>query len=208
MLYAQINPETKQMINTQIELPERWITPDGVTITRFNKLPIDVLKSLGWLPVIYDEIVSEAYFYQEPPKYDEKNNQFIYEAIPYDIELLRNDALQRIDQTASNTCAKYISQGVGQDARYLMKHIQAVDYLVDVPNNIEKYPMIKKEAELSGMSYVDMANLIINTANEWINIAAEIESIRCSTKMKIKKAKDNAEIVRLRDNAITGLETL
>ena len=206
MLYVQINPDNLQMIGTKKELPERWITPGGVTINRFSQLPIDVLKSLNWLPVIY-ESKDDNSFYQDPPRYDAENKQFVYEAIPYNIELLKSEALQKIDRAASDVCAKYISQGVGQDARYIIKHRQAIDYLEDI-DNIAEYPIIKKEAELSNISYLDMANMIVQVANEWIFIAAEIEAIRCSTKMRCKKAEDNAEIIKLRDKAVFDLEAL
>lgn len=206
MLYAQINPVNLQMIDSQKELPERFITSNGVTINRFNQLPQDVLKSLDWLPVIYEPKTEDS-FYQDPPRYDAENRQFVYDAIPYDIELLRDDALQKIDQVASEVCAKYISQGVGQDARYLVKYAQALDYLKNI-DNIDKHPMIKKEADASKMSYLDMANLIVKTANKWILIAAEIEAIRCSSKKKCKNATENADIIKLRDMTIAGLEAL
>ena len=205
-MYAQINRETNLMIGVPKEVPQRWITPDGVTISSFNKLSKVILQAFDWLPVIYEELMDGA-THNLQSVYDKINQQFIFEAIPQDTNILIKQSERRIDEAASFTCEKYISQGVGQDARYLMKYIQAVDYLVDVSSNIEKYLMIKREAELSGMSYLDMANLIIKTANEWINIAAEIEAIRCSTKMKIRKAKDNAEIIRLRNKAIADLET-
>lgn len=206
MIYAQINPDNLQMIGTPVELPARFITPSGVTISRFDQLPVDTLKSLNWLPVIY-EPKDDNSFYQDPPRYDAENKQFVYDAIPYDIELLKSDALQRIDQAASEVCVKYISQGVGQDARYFIKYIQAIDYLEDI-DNIDKYLMIKKEAEASEMPYLDMAILIVKTANEWINIASEVEAIRCSSKKKCKETKNNTELVELRDSAISGLEAL
>ena len=81
------------------------------------------------------------------------------------IHLLKNDALQRIDRAASEVCVKYISQGVGQDARYIIKHIQAINYLEDIDNK-------KLIRELSILTYVGhrLALQLIHNKGSKLNV--------------------------------------
>lgn len=207
MIYAQIDKKTNQVINKPTKLPERWTTHEGATINYFNKLSRITLQTFNWLPVVYEELTDGA-THNSQPVFDKVNQQFIFEAIPQDINILIKQSEYRIDEAASFASKKYISQGVGQDARYLLKYRQAIDYIADIPINIDKYIMIKREAELSGISYDELAFLIIETTNDWINIAAEIEALRCSGKKKCKKAKDVTEIIQFRDITVLALESI
>lgn len=207
MPYAQINKETNQMVGVPVELPTRWITPSGVTINYFNKLSKNILQAFDWLPVVYEELIDGA-THSSQPIFDEVNQQFIFEAIPQDINILIKESERRIDEAASFICEKYISQGIGQDCRYMIKREQAIAFLIDVPENINKYQMIKREAEFREISYDSLAFLIVETANNWINLAAEIEALRCSGKERCKNAINITKVIQFRDATILALEQI
>ena len=189
------------------KLPERLITPVGATIIRFNKLSKRSLWAFDWLPVIYEELMDGA-THSEKPVYDKINQQFIFEAIPQNIDILLKQSERRIDEAASFASARYISQGVGQEYRYMIKREQAINFLNDSESVMADYPMIKREAEETNMAPVEVAQLISNKANLWIDFAAEVEALRCGGKKKCREAADVTEIIQHRNAAISALELI
>ena len=207
MPYAQINKETNQMINKPTKLPERWITPEGVTINFFNKLSKNILQAFDWLPVIYEELMDGA-THNSQPVFDEVCQRFIFEAIPQNIDILLKQSERRIDEAASFASARYISQGVGQECRYMIKREQAINFLRDPEPDMADYPMIKREADETGQTPKDIAHLIVNTACLWIDLAAEVEALRCGGKKKCREAAGVTEVIQHRDAAISALELI
>ena len=207
MLHAQINKETNQMIKVPTKLPSRWITPNGVTINFFNKLSKNILQVFDWLPVIYEELTDGA-THNSQPVFDEINQQFVFEAIPQDINVLIKQSERRIDEAASFACERYISQGIGQEMRYMIKREQAINFLRNPEPVMADYPMIKREAEETGRTPKEIAQLIFDTACLWIGLAAEIEALRCGGKKKCREAVDVTEIIQYRDAAISALELI
>ena len=207
MLYAQINKETKQMKDQPTKLPDRWITPEGATITRFSKLSKISLQTFDWLPVVYEELTDGA-THNLQPVFDEVSQQFIFEAIPQDISILVKQSERRIDEAASFASARYISQGVGQECRYMIKREQAINFLRDPEPDMADYPMVKREADETGRTPKEIAQLIFDTACLWIDLAAEIEALRCGGKKKCREAADVTEVIQFRNAAISALELI
>ncbi len=207
MIYAQINRKTNQMINSPSQLPQRLLTSEGTTINRFNKLSEIILCAFDWLPVIYEELIPGT-TYSLAPTYNKVKQQFIFKTIPQDFNILLKESEFKIDEAASFACAKYISQGVGQDARYMIKREQAINYLRDTEPDMANYPMIKREADETGVALKELARLIVDTACLWINLAAEIEALRCGGKKKCRDARDVSEVIQFRDAAISALELI
>ena len=205
MQYAQIKNE--QMVNKPIKLPDRWTTPEGATITHFNKLSKTSLRAFDWLPVIYEEL-SDGATHSEKPVYNKIRQRFVFEAIPQDVDILLKQSERRIDEAASFACARYISQGVGQEYRYMIKREQAINFLIYPEPILSDYPMIKREAEETGRTPKEMAQLIVDTACLWIDLAAEIEALRCGGKKKCREAVDVAEVIQFRDAAMSALELI
>lgn len=205
MQYAQI--KNGQMVNKPTVLPDRWITPEGATISRFNKLSRKSLQTLDWLPVIYEELLDGA-THNSQPVFDKVNQQFMFEAIPQDINILIKQSEQKINKAASFACGRYISQGTGQECRYMIKREQAINFLRDVNQPLSGYPMIKREAEETGRTSKEMAQLIVDTACIWIDLAAEIEAMRCGGRKKCRESVDVAEIIQYRNAAISVLELI
>lgn len=207
MQYAQIDKETNQMIDAPTKLPGRWTTPEGATITHFNKLSKKSLQAFGWLPVIYEGLVDGS-THSEKPVYDKIKQRFVYEAIPQNIDILLKQSERRINEAASFASARYISQGVGQECRYMIKREQAINFLRDSEPILSNYPMIKREAEETGRTPKEIAQLIVDTACLWIELAAEIEALRCGGKKKCREAAGVTEVIQFRDAAISALELI
>jgi hypothetical protein len=194
MLYAQINKTTNQMKSKPAKLPDRWITPEGATITHFSKLSKISLQTFDWLPVIYEELTDGA-THSEKPVYDKTNQRFVFEAIPQNIDILLKQSERRIDEAASFASARYISQGVGQEYRYMIKREQAISFLRDPEQPLSDCHMIKREAEETA-------------ACLWIDLAAEIEALRCGGKKKCREAIDVTDVIQYRNAAISALELI
>lgn len=205
MQYAQIKND--QMIDKPVKLPDRWTTPEGATITHFNKLSKMSLQAFGWLPVIYEELTDGA-THSEKPVYDKTKQQFVFEAIPQDISILVKQSERRIDEAASFACSRYISQGVGQECRYMIKREQAINFLCDFEPILANYPMVKREADETNRTPKEVAQLIVDTFCLWIDLAAEVEALRCGGKKKCREAAGVTEVIQFRDAAISALELI
>ena len=205
MQYAQI--KNGQIITEPAKLPDRWTTSEGATITHFSKLSKQSLQAFRWLPVIYEELTDGA-THSLIPIHDKTNQRFVFEAIPQNIDILLKQSERRIDEAASFACARYISQGIGQECRYMIKREQAINFLHDLKQPLSDYPMIKREAEETDRTPKETARLIIDTACLWIELAAEIEAMRCGGKKKCRESRDVAEVIQFRNAAISALELI
>lgn len=214
MKYAQINFDTLQMVSkVYASLPTRWTTSDGATISQFNLLPQAALYGLGWVPVVYEEIENaETHKYSLSPTYDEENKQFVFEAVAIDIDKLKSEACDAIDQAASDACARYISTGVGQEMRYLQKSDQAAAFVTaydagEDPDP-EGYPFVKAEAEACGEDCITRARYIVETTEAWITAGTAIESTRMGGKTSVNNATTNDDVIAFRDTTLAALEEL
>ncbi|RMD67294.1 hypothetical protein D6833_00385, partial [Candidatus Parcubacteria bacterium] len=98
-------------------------------------------------------------------------------------------AEQRVDAAAGEARARYITVAPGQEAVYNLKLQQAKDYqAAGNPADATPWPLINQEATARGVSPSQVATEIITTANQWIQIAAQIEAIRMKAKADIKAA--------------------
>ena len=212
--YAQINFDTLQMVNGPRLLPTRWTTSTGATINNFSSLGQSVLYALGWVPVVYEEITdTESYELRSTPTYDEENKQFLYEAVVKDIDLLKTKACLAIDTAASEASAKYVTDGIGQEMRYLNKLAEVKGYLAAIEAgeapDINDYPILQAEADAMGETdYAAYAQTISDAAAAWLVVAASIEAARISGKTAVNAAETNAAVIEARNDAITALEAI
>ena len=85
--YAQYNRERLQMIGVPQNLPTQWKTISGADISNFHLLSKSVLRELGWVPVVYEDLPNaEAYYSSSSPTWDAENSQFIFEAVATDLD--------------------------------------------------------------------------------------------------------------------------
>lgn len=212
MLYAQFNQATFQMIGSPQNLPARWTTADGATISGFNALPQAALFALGWAPVAYEELpCSEAYYYSVAAAWDADNMQFVYTAIARDLAVVLSQAELVIDDAASEACARYASTGACQDMRYLKKYECAVAYLAtlaagETPGSTVCF--VTAEAEACGVSALEKAQEIVAVHDQWTALAVQIEALRIGGKVKCKAAIDATALLAQRDETVAALGAL
>lgn len=211
MLYAQFNPATFQMIGSPQNLPTRWTTPDGATISGFDALPQAALYALNWAPVVYEPLPdSEAYYYRAAATWDAENKQFIYTVLARDLAVVLAGAELAIDEAASAACARHCSTGVCQEMRYLKKHECAVAYLAAVAagETPGSNCFVTVEAEACGVTPLEKAQEIVAVHDQWTALAVQIEALRIGGKIKCKACTDAEAMLARRDETIAALGAL
>lgn len=119
------------------------------------------------------------------------------------------DALDQIDQTAGKARLKYITSVPGQAETYQRKEQQAREWKAAGFTGTPPV-FVAAEAQALGQDPVDVANYIIETADQWGNFKGpQIEATRRKWKVAIEQAgSDEAAIVAARDAGIAELMTL
>ncbi len=211
-MYAQFNQATFQMIGSPQNLPARWTTADGATISGFNALPQAALFALGWAPVTYEELpCSEAYYCSVAATWDAENKQFLYAAIARDLAVVLAQVETAIDEAASEACVRYASTGACQDMRYLKKYECAVAYLSAVAAGEEPGTtscFVTLEAEACGVTALEKAQEIVAVHDAWCALAMNIEALRIGGKVKCKACAEHLALLAQRDETVAALGAL
>lgn len=205
-LYAQIDTATGQMVGKPQPLPARWITPDGVTIGLFDRLPRQVLASLGWVPVEFEALPSPCtHRHSAHPVYDADSATMVYRAEPVDIDLLRQDACRAIDQAAAEAAGQDVTPGM--ELRYMAK-AQEARRIVQLGAKAKpgKWPLLEAEAGALGESLLDRAKVVDQAHAAWERRMARIEAARVSGKAAVQAASTRDAIVEARDEALSALQ--
>jgi len=205
--YAQYNRDTLQMIGKPQNLPESFTASTGCVLTGFNKLTDDVLLSLGWVPVIYQDLVNtEAYYWSSIPKWDAENMRFVYEAVATNIDEVQENCELAIDEAASNACARYLSTGTAQELRYQQKALELATY--QLSGDQADCPVIAAEAERCGVSFEEKLAEITATRNQWVSLCAAVEAERIGGKRACAALSDAIEKLAQRDASIAILNAI
>lgn len=124
-----------------------------------------------------------------------------------DLAQARAAAIVAIDACAARTRLKFITSGAGQTSVYILKEQQARAYAA--ANFAGAAPLfVQAEADASGHSAQQAAEVIIAKADEWITAAAEIERARRAGKIEVDSADTLEEIETARTNAATALQAI
>jgi hypothetical protein len=107
---------------------------------------------------------------------------------------LRADTTARIDGAAEQARLRHITPGAGQARAYERKRAQAEAVIAEPNIDPAKVPHIAGEAELNGVSLVDMAKLIIETAERKDALCAAIDIARLAAKKAVRAGATPAEI--------------
>lgn len=111
-----------------------------------------------------------------------------------DLDTARGDAKWKIDQAAEQERALYITTGDGQAMVYQRKEAEARAFLDDPLIDPAKIPHIVSEANMQGKTFAEIAQLIIDMADAWMNISALIEGTRLKAKADVESATSLEEI--------------
>jgi hypothetical protein len=118
-------------------------------------------------------------------------------------------ALSNIDQAAGIVRLKYITSAPGQTEIYLEKTEEAIDYTVaGYPEDASSYPFIVAEANASGITCREAAEMIIKKKSLWLGKAAKIEEVRRTGKITIRQLKSVDDVASTEKATIVGLNAI
>lgn len=108
---------------------------------------------------------------------------------------LKAAAKVKIDAEAEAVRGQFITLGSGQAMVYMEKRLEAEDVCANpAMNDWAAVPHIGREAELSGISLLDQAAIILTMAEHWKGVSSMIEKIRLAAKNAVDAATNPAEI--------------
>lgn len=125
------------------------------------------------------------------------------------IQTMVRDSLVMIDNEAGNTRLRYITSVPGQSETYQRKEQQAREWKAE--GFVGDPPVfVAYEAQALGQDPVDVANYIIETADNWANVKGpQIEAARRKWKVAIERAGSDAKaIIATRNAGIAELMAL
>lgn len=117
--------------------------------------------------------------------------------------------IDEINKVAEKVRNKYLTPGYGQLLTYQEKYEEAADFVAaGYPSNLESYPFISIETEITGKTKEQVTDDIISAKATTTLMLVDIERIRLNAKMNIIKAESESEIKTSRSTAITALEVI
>ena len=111
-----------------------------------------------------------------------------------DLEPLRAQMKERVDQLAEEARARLITIGSGMAMTYLRKADAARMFLDGTTISDAQRQRLLDEATRLNVSIEDAANVIVTNADAWEKTDAEIDNIRLSAKSAITAAKNGTAI--------------
>lgn len=172
--------------------PDTKIPPDAVEIT--SEQYRDLLENVGRRKV---QIVNGDMQVVEhtPP--------------PPPLDQIKSAAASAIDFAAGAARARYITIAPGQEATYQIKAEQAAAYKsAGYPADASPWALIDLEAQATGSTPRDTADLVLATRDAWVQIAAQIEAARIGGKQAVAQAADGAAVDAARDTTLAALEVM
>ena len=124
------------------------------------------------------------------------------------LDELRAAAGAAVDSRAENVRLRYITGGAGQASTYIEKASQADSFKAAGYPAGAVPPMVQAEADATGQTPQQAADLILATRDAWLVKGAQIERERRRGKVDIDAARDEAGVAAARDASIAALELL
>ncbi len=139
-----------------------------------------------------------------------------------DIAKLRDATKREIDGAAEalRSHPKLLTPGSGMALTYKTKELQAREFLATpdwfdeqgafVPANYEPgtYPLLDVSVGIEGDDVYQVARIVQEMADQWIQAAAAIEGVRLSSKNAVDAAATPATIAAAKDQAIAGFSQI
>ena len=115
---------------------------------------------------------------------------------PVDINIVRSNALGKIDRTAELIRQKFITPGAGQALVYQVKEQEASSFLAANPATRidDDFPHLLGEVGLTAPSIEEVASTILEVAHQWRMISAAIEKERTRLKHMVRAANTSEEV--------------
>lgn len=193
---------------------ERVLTPDewsGVRaawadiVTLFGPTPVYAVNADGVFQGGVHDLTGLTEVPSAAPSQEHRwiNGQW---ELPVALADLQEDLMNAIDRAAGAQRAKYITVAPGQDATYIVKAQQALEFLADPTSTVPLY--INAESQATGMSPVDAATLINHMAEIWGTLGPAIEQARRAGNIAVQSATTNAEALSAYQMTISELSVI
>jgi hypothetical protein len=127
-----------------------------------------------------------------------------------DLAAAKAAARDAIDQAAGAARSRYITTVHGQEATYIAKYQQALEYVAaGYPTDVSDYPWIAAEAEHTGLTPRQCADRCKEMGDAWANaIGPAIEGLRIGGKDHVTAAVTVVEVNRITGESIAALDAV
>lgn len=113
-----------------------------------------------------------------------------------DLVALRASAIARVNAAVGDVRKRFITQIPGQEMLYLRKEAEARAWLVDQEPDLARYPLIAAEIGITGENADQIAQIWVNMAAIWVDLAAPLETARLGAIAQIEAA-DSPEAIEI-----------
>lgn len=113
---------------------------------------------------------------------------------PVDLVTYKENLKNDLDVVAGQVRGRYITTVPGQAETYMEKAEQAIEYAAkNYPADDTPYPLVRAQANATGMTSQQAADSIIQTRSMWIGAASQIEEHRIRGKINIAATTTNGD---------------
>ena len=114
-----------------------------------------------------------------------------------------------INTVAGETRIKYVTNVPFQEAAYQMKEADTRRYKADgYPSDLTLYPFTAFEADATGLTPTQAADLVIAQADQWMFLSAMIEGLRRKATVNIEAVTDWQQVNVVAQSYIAQLEAI
>ena len=112
----------------------------------------------------------------------------------------KTSCVQTVNRLAGGIRTLFVTNLPAQDMIYLRKEQEAKAYLLAVDPDPSQYPMIQAEIGITGDTEYEIAQTWLNLSNQWVTVAASLETPRLSYIEQITLAQTTGDCDSLLDS--------
>jgi hypothetical protein len=128
-----------------------------------------------------------------------------FNPLPY----AQKEHINLVNVKAGETRVKHVTHIPFQEAAYQAKEADVRMYRANgYPADLTQYPFTAAEADATGLSPTDAADLVISQADQWLRLSAEIERLRRKASVLINAETDWSQVSGIADIYIQQLEAM
>lgn len=189
-----IKVENNNVIGEPVSRPKLSIAYLGIPTD-------DMYLNEGWYRCVYNEYPefnNEIHVYGEDQYIIQGNTVLINRNIlDRNLSAVINKFKQEVDEFCARKRSQYITTTAGQELVYAAKLEEAKECLTDSSRTALKYPLVNASVGVNFITtgnesddLISASNEIIDQANQWKTIGAQIENLRLLTKANLNKSSD------------------
>lgn len=114
--------------------------------------------------------------------------------IPISVEKYQKEKIKEIEEKINNIRLQYVNEMSIQTEVYLEKTQQAIDFLVNPQQDVNNFPLLSVEIEVTGKPAIEVATNIIEKRKQWLSFLTKTEKIRLIAKRDIVKCRTKKDV--------------